>query len=39
MIILLAVFAAVTGLACYFVERVDRRKRRALREAQLMPAE
>ena len=39
MLIFFTVMAAVAGVGCFLTERVDRPRRRALREAQMQPAE
>ncbi|MDB5678065.1 hypothetical protein [Sphingomonas bacterium] len=39
LIIFIAVIAIPTGIAVWLTERVDRPRRRAMREAQIQPAE
>lgn len=39
MIVFLIAMAAVAGVGCFLTERVDRPRRRALRDAQMQPAE
>lgn len=38
-LIFVAILAVPTGLAVWLTERVDRPRRRAMREAQVQPAE
>jgi hypothetical protein len=39
MLVMFIVMTAVAGVGCYLTERVDGPRRRALREAQMQPAE
>ena len=39
MLVFCIVMVAVAGVGCFLTERVDRPRRRALRDAQIQPAE
>ncbi len=39
MLVFCIVMAAVAGVGCYVSERIDRPRRRVLRDAQMQPAE